>query len=586
MDVFLIISSGGKEIRVKVCNRLFIALSGLFVAAAMIVAPATAGATVHHGAVAKAGGTTLAATGMGHASAPRLVNVRAAAAGPQIKPHARSFGPLGRNGKVAGSTLPVRRSTGVKARPAGSPAVAGSPNSGRAPRVHIHTSTRVVRGPLAPDSHILANFVGGHESNCGCQPPDPNAAVSTSQIAHVVNLELLVFKKSGVPLCHVGLNTLIGTSASLSDPHIQWDNAHKRFSMVVIPVPSSPSATPTEFLLATTTSSACGSWFVYTIGFSGGLFPPGTLLDYPYLGQDNVPSGSFAFGGSILSSTNDFCCAPSFGSYINSAAFAIPKFPVYNGMGFSFPAFSVSFSTAPVTVSGLGKAVSPNTYWLASIPGSGYNLFVMTHSSQPGTTLALQASISAPFNAPSRRVNQPCGGSCTTLDPLDGRIDSPPQIAGGGFLWFTHGIDIAGFPGIRYGAISVVSNTATVAEAFHSNSSDDFNPSLAVTPTSGSLVFLWLNWAYTDSPVGVPTSDTTNGVLPGGGVPNLTSADLTLVTGSDTFTDFRFGDLSSVEVDPSAVSLTCPKGRAAVMANEYFDTSGNWVTRIARVSFC
>jgi hypothetical protein len=72
----------------------------------------------------------------------------------------------------------------------------------------------------------------------------------------------------------------------------------------------------------------------------------------------------------------------------------------HNGQGFSFPAFSVSFSTAPVTVSGLGKAKSASTYWLASVPGSGYNLYVMTHSSQPGTTLALQASISSPFNAP------------------------------------------------------------------------------------------------------------------------------------------------------------------------------------------
>jgi hypothetical protein len=569
----------------KVRNRLLIALSGLFVAAAMIVAPTAAGATVHGGTAAKAGGTTLAAKGMGHAAAPRVVNVRSAAAGPQIKPHARSFGPLGRNGKVAGSTLPVRRNTGVKSRPAGSPAVAGRPNSGRASHVRIHRSVRILRHPFA---RVLLNKAGitQGKSNCGtCQPPDPNAAVSPTQIAHVVNLRLQVYKKGGAQACPgVGLNTLLGTTATLSDPHIQWDNVNKRFSMVVIPVPASSTATPTEFLLATTTASACGSWFVYSVGFSGGLFPAGTLMDYPYLGQDNTPSGTFPSGGSILSSTNNFCCAPGFNSFVGSTAFAIPKFPVYNGQGFSFPAFSVSFSTAPVSVSGLGKAVSANTYWLASVPGSGYNLYLMTHSSQPGTTLNLQASISSPFNRPSRRVNQP--GTSQTLDPLDGRIDWAPEMGGGGFIWFTHGIDQAGFPAIRYGAISVASNTAQVAVAFHSSTSDDFNPSLAVTPATGSQVFVWLNWAYTDTPAGIATSDTVNGVTPGAGVPNLTNSDLTLVKGFRTTSNFRFGDFSSVEVDPSAVSATCPKGRAAVLAQQYFNSAGLWVTRVARVSFC
>jgi hypothetical protein len=562
----------------KLSNRLIIGLSGLFVAAAMIVVPTTVGAAVHGGTAARPGGTTLVAKGMGHAGAPRVVDMRSA--GPRIKPHARSFGPLGRNGKVAGSTLPVRRSTGVKPRPVRSPAVAGGPNSGRGPRVRIHRT---------PPTTINQNFAGIKEanSNCGCQPPDPNAAVSTTQIAHVVNLRLQVYKKTGngLKLCGKPLNTLLGTTASLSDPHIQWDNVHGRFTMVVIPVPASDTATPTEFLLATKTASACGAWFVYTVTFGGGLFPAGTLMDYPYLGQDNDPSGTYPFGGSILSSTNDFCCSSTgFGSYLNSAAFAIPKYPVYHGQGFSFSAFGVSFSTAPVTVSGLGKTASANTYWLASVPGSGYNLYVMTHSSQPGTTLSLQASISSPFNAPSRRVNQP--GTAQTLDPLDGRIDWAPEIGGGGFIWFTHGIDLNGFPAIRYGAIAVASNTVQVADAFHSSTSDDFNPSLAVTPTSGSQVFVWLNWAYTDTPAGIATSDTVDGVLPGAGIPTLTGTDTTLVNGFPTSSNFRFGDFSSVEVDPSAASATCPKGRTAVLAQQYFDSSGNWVTRIARTSFC
>jgi hypothetical protein len=560
---------------VKLHNRAVLALSGLALAAGAIAAagPAAAQSAGTHQSVHNAA-KPMPVRGTGHGTLLRTVNVRALAARPQIVPRPWNRGPLGRNGKVAGSALPVRPSTGVKPAPA-------------------KVSTRVnraagVKAALtgSPPTTVNANFKGVTQgsSNCGaCQPPDVNAAVSSSEIAHTVNLRLQVYSKSGTLKCGVGLNTLAGTSDPLSDPRVMWDNIHHRFFMVFIPVPTSDSDTPTEFLLATQTADACGSWFVFQISFSGSAFPAGTLLDYPYLGQDNVPTGSFAFGGSILSSTNNFCCSSSnFGTYEGSTAFAIPKAPVYSGSGFSFSAFSVDFSTAPVTQGGVPTVSTTNTYWLASVPGSGYDLYVMTHSSQPGTTLTLQASVPAAFNAPSRRVNQP--GTTQTLDPLDGRIVWSP-VRAGSFIWFTNGVDRGGFPGVRYGAISVTSNTATVATAQHSSTSDDFNPSLTVTPMSGSQILLWLNWAYTDTTHGVPTTVAVNGVLPGTGVPNLTG-QRKIFTGSKTASNFRFGDFSSVEVDPVAASSSCAKGRTAVLAQEYFNGSGNWVTRIARTSFC
>jgi hypothetical protein len=536
--------------------------------------------------VATAGPAAVRPAGSGHAVAARSVSV-AAAAGSKIVSHVRPFGPLGRNGQAAGGTLPVRRSTGVKKAPVPPAPVPGGPNAGHAVKAPVSPARAHGAAPRTAPATINASFrgMGQGGSNCGnCQPPDPSAAVSPTQIAHTVNLRLQVYSKAGALLCGASLGALAGTSAVLSDPHIQYDNVYQRFSMVFIPVPATNNATPTEYLLTSKTSNACGPWWVYTVTFSGSLFPPGTLLDYPYLGQDNNPSGSYPSGGSILSSTNNFCCnSNNFHTYLNSAAFAIPKYPAYNGMGFGFPAFSVAFSTAPVTVAGLGTAVSASTYWLASVPGSGYDLYVMTHSSQPGTTMALQAAISSPFSRPSRRVNQP--GTTQTLDPLDGRIVWTPAIAGN-FIWFTHGIDLSGFPAVRYGAIGVLGNTATVAVAFHNATSDDFNPSISVTPAGGSAIYAWLNWAYTDTPAGVATSDTVNGVLPGTGVPNQIGTDRTLIHGSPTSSDFRFGDFSSVEVDPSAASASCPAGRTAVLAQQYFSPTGKWATRVVRASFC
>jgi hypothetical protein len=439
------------------------------------------------------------------------------------------------------------------------------------------SATSNVIARTAPGT-IRANFAGVTQagSNCGgCQPPDPNAAVSTSQIAHVVNLRLQVYSKTGTSLCGVGLNALIGTSGSISDPHVQWDNYYQRFSMVVIPIPTSTTSTPRMYLLTSRTSSACGAWWVYTISFSGTLYPAGTLLDYPYLGQDRR---------SLLSSSNNFRRTSAGGfSYINSAVFSVPKVAAYTGAGFSFRSFPVGFSTAPVTVTGIPIASTTYAYFLRSVPGTGYQLYRMASSGTSSASVTALAVSGSPFSPPPRRVRQP--RTATTLDPLDGRIAAPPY-QDEGFVWFTHGQGLSGYPAVRYGAISTTSGSVTASNAFRSGTSDDFNPSIGVADAGAGVVFLWLNWAYTDTPAGLATSNTVDGVLPGAGVPSLIGSGRVLVVGSSTSSNTRFGDLSSVAIDPSAASTSCPAGRTAVTAQQVFSSNGQWVTRIGRLGFC
>lgn len=537
---------------------------GLVLAASVAMVISGAGAA----SAARIPQGALAAPVTGGGAAARAVSLRALAAGPQRPAHAWTRGPLGRDGRPAGTGLPVLRATGVKPAPAPAGSVPGGPNSGTAPRARV---PQIV--PRTPPTTINANFSGINQSNSncgGCQPPDTNAAVGLTQIAETVNLQLEVYDKNGNAQCGIGLNTFLGTSVALSDPRVQYDNLNNRFSMVVTDVPGS-GATPSLYVLASQTSNACGSWWVYHMTFFGSFYPNGTLLDYPYLGQDRV---------SVLISSNNFCCAPSF-SYKDSAAFSISKSLLYSGANVSFTSYGVAFSTAPVTVSGIPIASTTSTYFLASVPGTGYDLYRMTTG--PNNPISLQATISSPFTAPTRRVLQP--GTSQTLDPLDGRIPWAP-VQSQNFLWFAHGVNRGGFPSVRYGAISVVSNTATVASAYHSATSDDFNPSIGVADAGTNVIYAWVNWAYTDSSHGVATSDTLNGVLPGAGVPNLIGTDHVLINGSSTASNFRFGDFSSVEVDPTAVSSTCPAGRTAVTNQEYFTSNGQWATRLARTSFC
>ncbi|MDT5026312.1 MAG: hypothetical protein QOE61_2738 [Micromonosporaceae bacterium] len=517
---------------------------------------------------AAGGERAIAPTGRA-AAIPQFVDQRTNPAAP-ILSTPTDQGALGIDGKPAGAGLPVSATKGRKTTLTGGTPAVGGPNSAGGTSVPSSQSQPLVPSPTT----VNENFAGINQAGGGNpQPSDVNASIGPTQILETVNRRVTVFTKGtgGAVQCTNTLAGFLGLGATnVFDPRTLYDNLNNRF-IIIATTTGTAGAAPRLFLAASTTGNACGGYFVYTLSFTGGLFPNGTLLDYPYLGQDRV---------AILSSTNNF--NPG---YINSTAWSVSKAQVYAGAAVSFPAFAVSFSTAPVTVTGNPIGATANTFYVAGVPGTGYRLYRMTNSAGPGTTLVLQATIASAYAAPPRRVNQ-CG-TAVTLDPLDGRIAwAPVQAVNSPFIWFTHGSNISGFPGVRYGSISTTANTATVANAYHSGTSDDFNPSLGAFEPSPNSFYIWLNWAYTDNTPGpcVFTSTTVNGVAPGGGVPALIATDLTLVTGSQTTTNTRFGDYSSVHIDPRAVSATCPAGRTALLAQQYF-VGGSWATRLSRVSF-
>jgi hypothetical protein len=560
--------------------RAVAGIVGLLLACVSTV-PASASTLAQHVSTMAAG----VIAGTGYAAPARSVTVSAA----NVRAHALAPaaissglpGPLGRDGKLAGSTLPARASSRERPRPAATAIRAGTPNSARAAKAaapHAKSASALAQtATLAPQAAPdLANFAGlteGSTDCTNCETPDVTAAVSGTEIAETVNLSMQVNSKSGASLCTMSLSGLLGAVTGLSRPRIQYDNANNRFSLLADSVPGSAFDVPIQYLATSQTSDACGAWWVYSIVFSGGstpsLYPLGALIDYPYLGQDST---------SLLSSTNNFS---SSGSYLGSAAYAMPKADAYTGAGFSFTTYQVAFSTAPVTVAGIPTFATTNTYWLAAVPGTGYDLYVMPTS--PAGAITLQAVIKSSFSAPTRRVLQP--GTSETLDPLDGRIESA-AVQDGDFVWFAHGVNDGGYPTVQYGAINVTDNQVSVALAFHGSSSDDFNPSIGVSDAGNSTNYIWVNWAYTQAQSGVPVSDTVAGVGPGQGVPELAGDDLTLVRGSSTSTISTFGGYSSVEIDPVSVNASCPSGATALTAQEYFTSSGSWTTRLAETAFC
>ena len=325
----------------------------------------------------------------------------------------------------------------------------------------------------------------------------------------------------------------------------------------------------------------CGNWFTYRLTFHGDAYPTGAFLDFPMLGQDQ---------NALLLSLrtcpkNDCLSNPNF------TVFGIPKSSIYAGKQVEFDAFYVDSLTAPVTNAGQPTIASPVSFFLAAVHGTGYKLYRLTNSGGAGASLS-KTTIKDTFSEPPRYVNQP--GTKATIDPSDGNITSFPYFDGT-FIWFAHDADYEGFPTVRYGKVEPAKNTVQTTFAYHSVTSDDFNPSIAVGfVPNGEKVFL--NWVFTDTPAGTATTnvfaegdasqplvqiagqgtvDATGGVVYLNGI---NSCDTSPPNKNNNRT-CRFGDFSSVSVDPGVAGC-------AFATQEYFDTGGNWKTRITPIGPC
>jgi hypothetical protein len=389
-----------------------------------------------------------------------------------------------------------------------------------------------------------------------------------------VNDLIQVTNRFGAVQCGgpVTLNRFLNTMDSLTDPRIQFDNVNQRFSLSVTVSQVPASSTPAMWVATSESADPCGSWFAYRLTFHGDPYPTGTFLDFPMLGQDTQ---AILISIRACRLKKEDCNAPDGAIF---TVFGLPKSIVYSGAFVQFNSFRVDSLTAPVINAGQPMIASPVSFFLAAVPGTGYKLYRLTNSGGPGASLT-KTTISEAFSKPSRPVNQP--GTPAKLDPSDGNIIDSPYFDGT-FIWFTHDGDDDGFPTVRYGAVDTRNNTVVTAWAFHSGSSDDFNPSLAVeiTPRRETV---YLNWAFTDTPAGTATSavfasgDASQPIVTIAGAGTIyASGGVSPQCGSRPC---RFGDFSSVSVDPSVSGC-------AFATQQYFAADGNWKTRITPIGQC
>ena len=496
-------------------------------------------------------------------------------------------------GGVAGSPAPVAQRLG-KPRPVHA---SGSGRTARhwsvnlrglarrwrtAAKASIPAASRQVITPhdvQVTNATITANFAGNALADGAQLAGDPSAATNGTQILESTGVFLRVYNNNGSIACNgVILQHFLRTTTDVvGEARVQYDNANHRFSLMAGVFQQASTGGPTVlYVSASQTSDPCGTWNTYRLTLTGDAFPAGTFIDYPTLGQDSraLLIGT-SEGESTDSGPNDF------------SVFAIPKAAVYADNAVSFPIFTPGSNTNATAVSNAGNPVidSPSSYFIATGPGSefgGYAVYRMDGSGSANPTLTQQAVITKPYFGPDPA---PQPGTSNTLDALDGRLQASP-VFDGRRIWFAQVIDAtatnSGGPTttVRYGFIDTTNNTIQVAQARHSATSADLNPSIGVGISPNGIETIFLNWVYTDAAHGIPASGTVASLIyDGGTLPDLQGVDQTLVTGSISATNHRFGEYSSVAIDPAVTNGTC-----AVTAQTYMTPpDGAWGTQVARL---
>jgi hypothetical protein len=461
----------------------------------------------------------------------------------------------------------------------------------------------------APAEVVVAigqNFTGSTYGDISqALPPDANGAIGPNHFVEFINGVVSFYSKTNpdnvVRITDVDFWTeaglIISSSSTVTDPRIIYDPVSRRWFASQVDFNTTitdPTRVANNFLLAVSaTNDPTGPWQ----GFKFRADPTtGRFADFPTLGLD--ANGVYISGDFFHAQTN-----------VGPGLVSIPKADLLAAAPTiaNRTWFGVMSSTNRGEVlqpaicfdgSSTGSVLAMGDIGNDSDPHSNVVSFAVQNATGPGATLTASTSISVspyvvPFNYdlgyPLFNPVQPDGS--TTLQANDARL-SAKVYAVGGVLYAVHNTEVNGRIAIRWYRINAATHALLESGTIADANLDLFFPSIAANAGGGVVI------GYNGSSISTFVScfaivgATVNGVTTFGspvllqaGVASYHDANeiLAQLLG-DPVTDSRWGDYSSMSVDPDDPNRfwTIQMYPSGVDSSSGFDV-GIWSTQITEI---
>jgi len=419
---------------------------------------------------------------------------------------------------------------------------------------------------------IGQNFTGSTFGDISqAMPPDANGAIGPSHFVEFINGVVSFYSKTNpddvVQITDVDFWTeaglIISSASAVTDPRIIYDPASQRWFASQVDFSATatdPTRVANNFLLAvSTTSDPNDPWHAFRIRADP---TTGRFADFPTLGLD--ANGVYISGDFFHAQTN-----------IGPGLISIPKADLVAAT----PTIANLTRFGVMSYTNRGEVIQPaicfdgsstgNMLAMGDIgsddsPHSNIVSYVVQNAAGPGATLTAPLSITVspyvvPFNYdmgfPLFNPVQP--DNTTTLQANDARL-SAKVYAVNGVLYAVHNTEVGGRIAIRWYRINAATHALIESGTIADPNLDLFFPSIAAN-ANGVVVI-----AYNGSSISTYVScfaivgATMNGVTTFGGPVLLQSGvasyhDLNEILAQlfdDPVTDSRWGDYSSMSVDP------------------------------------
>ncbi|WP_174505190.1 hypothetical protein [Streptacidiphilus carbonis] len=433
---------------------------------------------------------------------------------------------------------------------------------------------RTTTGPATPTTGSAFDGIGTSNYSVTGVPPDPNAAVGSTQIVEVVNTAYAVYSKTGSTLLGPTNTSALWSgfggfcqSANDGDATVRWDTLAGRWVLQQFANVSSASGPYYECVAVSTSADATGSWNRYSYQFS-------TFPDYPKLSvwpdAYYTTYNMFTASGTFL---NAEVCAMNRANMLTGAAATQQCFTTsssYGGiLGSDLDGSTAPPSGEPELLVGLGTTSTTLAYWKFHVDWA-----TPANSTFTGPSTLTVAAYTTACGSSGTCIPQ--GSTSQLLDSLSDRVMY--RLAYRNFgdhesLVVNDAVTAGSSVGVRWYELRLSSGTPSVYQqgTYAPDSTYRWMGSIAQDKV-GNIAL-----GYSQSSSSTHPSIRYTGRLAADTLGSMTQGETTALTGAGSQTSYsRWGDYTSMAVDPAD---NC----TFWYTNEYEPTTGsfNWATRIS-----